>query len=292
MNKDEYLDYLDDISDEHQRRLIISLNRLEQNIARYASQAPTQDGQLFDLAWAINARTQIQQQVQSELLSEFQDIVGEYANVSSELTTMLSSYGSFTNLPSETIAQLQTLSFQGFEEIANTYAQTMSDEIYQYTLTGRSPEEMTQRLRGTINGVYQQADKDEIDELVEVANFGSDEAKIEAINRLHTVYGADKLGNNLRRYANVYMRDSIQQFNAQATMALANEVGADEFQYYGNSMKDTRDFCRKHTGKTYTREEIYDIWESEDWKGKSAGDPFIVRGGYNCRHHFIPIINS
>lgn len=289
MNKDEYLDYLDDISDEHQRRLIISLNRLEQNIARYASQAPTQDGQLFDLAWAINARTQIQQQIQSELLSEFQDIVGEYANVSSELTTMLSAYGAFTNLPSETIAQLQTLSFQGFEEIANTYAQTMSDEIYQYTLTGRSPEEMTQRLRGTINGVYQQADKDEIDELVEVANFGSDKAKIEAINRLHTVYGADKLGNNLRRYANVYMRDSIQQFNAQATMALANELGVDEFQYYGNSIKDTRDFCRKHAGKTYTREEIYNIWESEDWKGKSAGDPFIVRGGYNCRHHFIPI---
>jgi hypothetical protein len=290
MTDNEYLDYLDGISDEHQRRLIISLNRLEQNIARYASQAPTKDGKLFDLAWAINARAEIQQQVQSELLSEFQDIIGEYAQVSNELAGMLSQYGGFTNLPSETIAQLQTLSFQGFEEIASTYSQTMSDEIYQYTLTGRTPEEMTQRLRGTINGVYQQADKDEIDELVEIANFGSEEAKIEAINRLHTVYGADKLGNNLRRYSNVYIRDSIQQFNAQATMAMANEVGAENFKYYGNSMKDTREFCRKHSGKTYTKEEIYEIWEAEDWKGKSAGDPFIVRGGYNCRHQFRPII--
>ena len=26
-------------------------------------------------------------------------------------------------------------------------------------------------------------------------------------------------------------------------------------------------------------------------KGKAAGDPFIVRGGYNCRHHFRPVLD-
>jgi len=24
-------------------------------------------------------------------------------------------------------------------------------------------------------------------------------------------------------------------------------------------------------------------------QGKATGDPFIVRGGYNCRHHWQPV---
>ena len=38
-------------------------------------------------------------------------------------------------------------------------------------------------------------------------------------------------------------------------------------------------------GKTYTKEEIEEIW-SGSWAGKISGDPFVVRGGYNCRHRF------
>jgi hypothetical protein len=186
---------------------------------------------------------------------------------------------------------LQSLAFQGFEEIANSYGQELADQMYQYTLTNRTQADMTKALRGKINGVYQEADQDEIDELVEIANFGTDEARAEAIEKLHSVYGSDKLGNNLRRYASTYVRDSAQQFSAQATIAMANEAGVEKFEYYGNSMKDTREHCRKHAGKVYTREEIYEIWDG-DWKGKSDGDPFIVRGGYNCRHQWLPIIDE
>jgi hypothetical protein len=38
-----------------------------------------------------------------------------------------------------------------------------------------------------------------------------------------------------------------------------------------------------------TEEEIRDIWANETWAGKAQGDPFVVRGGYNCRHSFQPI---
>jgi len=27
---------------------------------------------------------------------------------------------------------------------------------------------------------------------------------------------------------------------------------------------------------------------SQTWQGKAQGDPFVVRGGYNCRHHWQP----
>jgi len=35
-------------------------------------------------------------------------------------------------------------------------------------------------------------------------------------------------------------------------------------------------------------DEIYDIWNSS-WPGKEPGDPFVVRGGYNCQHFWVPI---
>lgn len=287
MSPDEYAQYVERLGDEHAERLVRSLQSLEDRIANFANNAPTKDGQLFDLEWAVSARATIQQELNT-LLVDAQLIMDEYQEVSTQLGLMLGNQ--FANLPNEVVNQLQSLSFQGFEEIVSTYGQTISDELYQYTLVGRTPDEMTQKLRGTINGVYQNADKDEIDRLVEIANTGSDVAKADAIKKLHTIYGSDKLGNNLRRYASTYMRDSIQQFSAQATIATANDAGVDEFEYYGNTINDTRDHCRKHVGKTYTREEIYDLWDA-DWKGKQSGDPFIVRGGYNCRHHWLPIIN-
>tara|TARA_R100000664_G_scaffold33733_1_gene51763 strand:- start:1108 stop:2064 length:957 start_codon:yes stop_codon:yes gene_type:complete len=30
------------------------------------------------------------------------------------------------------------------------------------------------------------------------------------------------------------------------------------------------------------------MWNTRSWGGKSTGDPFIVRGGYRCRHTWIP----
>jgi hypothetical protein len=45
----------------------------------------------------------------------------------------------------------------------------------------------------------------------------------------------------------------------------------------------------RHNMKTYTEDEIREMWAENEWTGKAAGDPFIVRGGYNCRHHFRPV---
>ena len=58
-----------------------------------------------------------------------------------------------------------------------------------------------------------------------------------------------------------------------------------------------KDYCRlifdtatvKHVGKTYTEEELRRIWQGS-WAGKAEGDPFIVRGGYRCRHTWLPVV--
>ena len=90
---------------------------------------------------------------------------------------------------------------------------------------------------------------------------------------------------NLGRYASQGLHDALMQFDATVNTKIAIEAGATEFKYYGPDDEATRDFCEKHVGKTYTKEEIDSIWEGS-WAGKISGDPFVVRGGYNCRHRF------
>jgi hypothetical protein len=51
------------------------------------------------------------------------------------------------------------------------------------------------------------------------------------------------------------------------------------FLYVGPDDIKTRDFCAERVDKVFSREEI------EDWdNGNMDGDPFLVCGGWNCRH--------
>jgi len=85
------------------------------------------------------------------------------------------------------------------------------------------------------------------------------------------------------------VHDSLTQFDASVNMAAAKEADVQEWEYYGDVIRDTRPWCQKHVGKVYTEDEIRDLWANNSWQGKSAGDPFIVRGGYNCRHQWLPV---
>ena len=59
-----------------------------------------------------------------------------------------------------------------------------------------------------------------------------------------------------------------------------------KYKYVGGIIPTTRPFCNSHNGNVYSQTEITNIW-SGSWEGKAPGDPFAVRGGYNCRHFWI-----
>ena len=78
------------------------------------------------------------------------------------------------------------------------------------------------------------------------------------------------------------------QFHGQFTVAKAKASGLNHFTYTGTLVRDSRTFCRNMLNRTLNEKEIRDIWNRQSWGGKSPGDPFIVRGGYRCRHTWIP----
>jgi hypothetical protein len=244
----DHVEELNQIADAHQRQLAAALVTLEQRIADLLATAPLQDGNLFDLEWAIQARAEIRQIVEEEYLAEVDRIIREYTAVAASTYEMLGTYGTFTQLDPRIISQLQSLQFQGFQDIGAEYLDAISREVYRNTLTGASFAASVQVIK-------------------EVA------------------------GGRLSQYAKQQVHDSLMQFDASVNTAIGKESGATKWKYVGRIIATSRPFCREHEGETFTDEEIQDLW-SGSWAGKAAGDPFIVRGGYNCGHQFRPVFEE
>ena len=99
----------------------------------------------------------------------------------------------------------------------------------------------------------------------------------------------DRRGRSMSTYASQIAHDSVMQFDGQFTVFKAKEAGLNKFKYTGTLVRDSRKHCKTHVGKIYTEEELRRIWQGS-WAGKSEGDPFIVRGGYRCRHTWLPVV--
>jgi len=289
---------LDKLADQHEERIINVLYRLEEDVIKEVTQAT--GGRLVDQRLAIQLQPKLRNLIESTFLNEADLIINEEYNKIAKV--VLDTFGempipnkfkSLTEIDLQTINALKTQSFSGFEDIAERFLKIINDEVYQSTIAGRPFEDMVENIRQHINGVYKTSNSREINELVDFINENKfDETRKvaveEAIKKLHTQYASDRAGNNLRRYASQIAHDSVMQFHGQFTVSKAKEAGLNHYRYTGTLVRDSRPFCVNMLNKTLTEKEIRDIWKNQGWAGKSTGDPFIVRGGYRCRHTWIP----
>ena len=289
---------LDKLADQHEQRIIDVLYRLEEDVIREVTRAT--GGKLVSQRLAIQLQPAIRNLVETTFLDEADTIINEeYNKIAKEVLDTFGEmpipkkFKSLTEVDLTTLNALKTQSFSGFEDIAERFLKIINDEVYQSTIAGRPFEDMVSNIRSHINGVYKQSNVAEINELVDFINENKfDNAKKaeieEAVRKLHTQYASDRAGNNLRRYASQIAHDSVMQFHGQFTVAKAKDAGLTHYRYTGTLVRDSRPFCRDMLNKTLTENEIRDIWNNQGWQGKSTGDPFIVRGGYRCRHTWIP----
>lgn len=289
---------LDKLADEHEERIINVLYTLEQDVINEVTRATK--GELVSQRLAIQLQPRIRNLIETTFLNEADLIINEEYNKIAKV--VLDTFGempipkkfkSLTEVDLATINALKTQTFSGFEDIAERFLKVINDEVYQSTIAGRPFEDMVKNIRQHINGVYQLSNTREINELVDFINENKfDNAKKtqvdEAISKLHTQYASDRAGNNLRRYASQIAHDSVMQFHGQFTVAKAKEAGLTHYRYTGTLVRDSRPFCQSMLNRVLTEQEIRDIWNNQGWAGKSTGDPFIVRGGYRCRHTWIP----
>lgn len=275
----------------HGRRLEGVLESLEAEIERLVGEGkitPTE---------AINKRVTIEAAIRGTFLTWADESVRDYDNVAAGVVAMMQKLGSiegFVAADAATVNQLKRIAFAGYEDIAARFVDTLANGLYQNTLAGRPPRETVREMRQAINGVFAKSDDAAAMALVEfVREFRDDASRADevadAVEQLHTIHARDRSGNNLRRYAYQQVHDGLMQFNGSFTQAKAQEAGLTHYEYYGSLVRDSRDWCVGLAGQVLSQDEIREKWANSSWQGKAPGDPFVVRGGYNCRHHFMPV---
>jgi hypothetical protein len=119
------------------------------------------------------------------------------------------------------------------------------------------------------------------------------------------VIGNDIVSGKFEQYYRQFGYDIYQEYDRTYGKMMADEFKMDYAIYQGGLIKDSRDFCRDHNNRVYTREEIskFDNWTYESAKnisgfhdsGSNSGipsyissfpgyDPYVHLGGFNCRH--------
>lgn len=232
------------LAEGHQRRLLEALRALELDIIALMRNAPLRDGQLFDLEWAIQARTEIRQAIDARYLALVDSFVSEYQEVAQEAQALLGRFSQFINLDQRVLQQLQQLSFDGYSALGDEFLEAVSKQIYEATLTGQTFADAVRIVQSSVQ-------------------------------------------SDLARYARQAVHDGLMDFDRAINVNMALEAGADRFVYIGPDDDVTREHCEKFVGRTLTLDEINKAWDGS-WKGKREGSPFVVAGGFNCRHHWSP----
>ena len=292
------------------KSLITVLDRIETQVTALASRdLPIQDGKLIELQSAIAIRPKIKQILDTEYLPLADQIVRDGFN--EQAKRIEKAFKRIGNIPVEfqeltkgdlqLIQNLKQQYFTQFKDVSNTFTRRLSEKIYKNTLVGNDFTQLEKELRQTINGIYASSNDPEIQRLVNYvkANEASQSATViskvdKAVQTLQTKFARDRAGENMKRYAGQILNDSLIDFDATLNFNKANDAGLTYLKYYGDVIPTTRDFCRnvingvynKRENGLFTIDEVRELWSNNNWTGKKAGDPLIVRGGYNCRHQW------
>ena len=291
------------------KTLTETLDRIERDVIRLAdTDLPRQQGKLIELQSAIAIRPKIKAILDREYLPFADQVVREGFN--KQAKRIEKAFKSIGNIPKEfqeltkgDLALVQNLKqqyFTQFKDVSNTFTRRLSEKVYQNTLVGSEFAVLEKELRQTINGIYASSDDPEIQRLVNFVNENkfkkSQQLAVDkAVQTLQTKFARDRAGENMKRYAGQILNDSLRDFDATLNFNKSQDAGLTFVKYYGDVIPTTREICRnvingvikpKRKDGLFTVDEVRKIWTSRSWSGKKAGDPLVVRGGYNCRHQW------
>ena len=290
------------------KELTKALGRIEQEVISLAGKdLPTQDGKLIELQSAIAIRPKIKAIIEKEYLPFADRVVREGFN--KQAKRIEKAFKRIGNIPVEfqeltkgDLALVQNLKqqyFTQFKDVSNTFTRRLSEKVYQNTLVGSDFADLDKELRQTINGIYASSDDVEANKLVEFIEDNKFKKSMQsqvdkAVQTLQTKFARDRAGENMKRYAGQILNDSLRDFDATLNFNKSNDAGLTFVKYYGDVIPTTRQICRslingvynKRPNGLFTIDEVKNLWSSRSWSGKKAGNPLVVRGGYNCRHQW------
>ena len=192
-------------------------------------------------------------------------------------------------------SQLLDLSSQ---ELSNTMSSSGEDVVKTVvlgTVAGIGTAVLVNQVRGRISGIHMESNDADVRrdqrKLRKLVKTGASASAIAAV----TGQIKRKLPGNVNTAASIVVKLNtavegvVGSYNGTYAKAQAARNNVETFEYVGGIMATSRPFCVSMVGSILNADDIQNIWDGEHWAGKEPGDPFVVRGGYNCRHYWVPV---
>ena len=124
---------------------------LFQALTQLLAGAPLQEGRLFDVAWALGIRADLERIVREEFLGPIDLMIREYGPIAEELRDMLAEYAPFARLDAAVVGQLQTMAYQGFESLGQEFVETVARQVYENSLTTATFSEGVAAIQSSVD---------------------------------------------------------------------------------------------------------------------------------------------
>lgn len=245
--------------DDNEKLLFETIRRLDLRISVLISRLRVKNGRLLsdsiNLSAAIKMRKDIAKQFGPYYTAAA--TATNYIPVQKEVGKILKDAGISSNFTRADTSLVKAFSDDGLNQLTglgNQYSADISKRVYTAVAAGDSLEDLTLEVRQLLLG------------------------------------GTDKGGRPMVNHAQTIATTGYQEVDSILLKTKTDDIPDDEieFIYAGSLIKDSRKWCVDHVGKSYTRAEIA-AWEERSWKGKKKGsDPFVTRGGWDCRHRWLP----
>jgi hypothetical protein len=245
-------EFLDKRIAQSQKRVEIAIRKLEQKILTLVDQ--------YNQGEKVAARIKIARDFQKQAIKDFELFYNSEIQGLIDFVTIdafvIDLYGN--NLANASANALKTAvgtTLEGYNSVASETLARLNQEILDYSIAGKTRQEMQDAIRGILSGTK------------------------------------DVLGKDMSVRSKTFVQDAIMKYHNTANLLLSEQAGIKYFKYFGSIIETTREFCRDHLNEVRTREEWEQIGQ-QNWAGKAPGGIMLSVGGYGCRHHFVPVLKK
>ena len=238
--------------------------------------------------------------VRPQILAAFAEQSQTVKDAAQPLTTISEDFMTQSKTPAgpadfQSQSQLLDLSSEELSNVISSSGEDVVKTVVLGTVAGLGTATLVAQARGRISGV--QMDSTDPDVRREqrklrklVKTGGSAAAITQATNKLRRkLPGSVNTAGSIAVKLSTGVDNAVGSFNGTYAKAQATRNGVEEFEYVGGVMATSRPFCVSMVGSRMNAEDIQNLWDGSSWAGKEPGDPFVVRGGYNCRHYWVPV---
>ncbi len=283
---DTHASIIQDLIDRFEEYIETSSKTLENRVADRVMATSTPE-QLLETRSPINADF-------NELLDTgVKDFMNEFDAIGRD--TISWTPGDVTDADKQVVTELKKQSYNRLTEVGKQSRENIHTEILMGALAGVAVQSIADSVRHKVSGLMITTSDLETTRLQnQLRRLKAAELKnVDEINsitqRLRKRFQNVSVGGSLGQSVKSEMHDLVMDFDGVFIRHRARQAGLKRYRYTGTLVSESRDFCIQNLDRVFTEEEAKQVWASQSWSGKRTGDPFVVRGGHNCRHFWIPV---